>query len=182
LFSNPFLVFIALFVWIGAAQEASMVQMRSALGGIPVSRAMLSDFRTLSPSDPLARAAKLILEGSQQDFPVMDDGEVVGLLTRRRLLVALAQQGQEALVSEFMERNFEAVDSSEMLETAFVRLQNCQCPMLPVKHATQLVGLLTTENIGEFIMIQEALGAARGAKIENTAGTLRVDNRETSRT
>jgi Zn-dependent protease len=182
LFSNPFLVFIALFVWIGAAQEASMVQVRSALGGIPVSRAMLSDFRTLSPNDPLARAAKLILEGSQQDFPVIDDGDVVGLLTRSRLLVALAQQGQKTLVSEVMERKFEAVDASDMLETAVARLQNCQCPMLPVKHANQLVGLLTTENIGEFIMIQGALDAARSAKIKNATGALGVDNRQSSRT
>jgi Zn-dependent protease len=36
---NPFLIFIAFFVWIGAAQEASMVQMKAALGGIPVSQA-----------------------------------------------------------------------------------------------------------------------------------------------
>lgn len=34
LFSNPLLVFVALFVWMGAAQEASMVQMKSALGGV----------------------------------------------------------------------------------------------------------------------------------------------------
>src|SRR5437762_4510151 len=52
LFTNPFLVFIALFVWIGAAQEASMVQMRTALIGIPVSRAMLTDFHTVAPDDP----------------------------------------------------------------------------------------------------------------------------------
>ena len=49
LFTNPFLVFIAFFVWIGAAQEASMVQMRTALSGIPVSRAMLTDYHTLAP-------------------------------------------------------------------------------------------------------------------------------------
>lgn len=34
LFWNPFLIFIALFVWMGAASEASMVQMKSPLGGI----------------------------------------------------------------------------------------------------------------------------------------------------
>src|SRR5438132_737070 len=58
LFTNPFLVFIAFFVWIGAAQEASMVQMRTALSGIPVSRAMLTDFHTVAPDD----TAKRVLE------------------------------------------------------------------------------------------------------------------------
>ncbi len=65
LFSNPFLVFIALFVWIGAAQEASMVQMRTALSGIPVSRAMLTNFQTVAPVDAAKRVLELILAGSQ---------------------------------------------------------------------------------------------------------------------
>ena len=94
LIGNPFLLFIALFVWIGAAQEASMVQMKSALGGIPVGRAMLTDFQSLAPSDNLARAVELILAGSQQDFPVLDSGRVAGVLTRAGLLTALAQRGQ----------------------------------------------------------------------------------------
>ncbi|MBI2882685.1 MAG: site-2 protease family protein [Candidatus Methylomirabilis oxyfera] len=51
LFTNPFLLFITLFVWIGAGQEASMAQMKSVLGGIPINRAMLTDFRTLSARD-----------------------------------------------------------------------------------------------------------------------------------
>src|SRR5262249_6864666 len=89
LFSNPFLVFIALFVWIGAAQEASMVQMKSALGGIPVSRAMITDFHTLSPDDPLERAVEHILAGFQQDFPVVQAGRIVGMLTQSHLLTAL---------------------------------------------------------------------------------------------
>ena len=39
---NPLLLFIAFFVWIGASQEASMVQIRTALAGIPVWRAMIT--------------------------------------------------------------------------------------------------------------------------------------------
>jgi Zn-dependent protease len=86
-FYNPFLMFIALFVWIGAAQEASMAQMKSSLAGIPVMRAMITDFQTLTPRDPLARATERILAGSQQDFPVLDNGQVVGILTRHDLIV-----------------------------------------------------------------------------------------------
>src|SRR5260370_37968824 len=83
LFTNPFLVFIALFVWIGAAQEASMVQMRTGLSGIPVSRAMLTDFHSVAPDDAAKRVLDLILAGSQQHarnaapLPPVHDREVL---------------------------------------------------------------------------------------------------------
>ena len=160
LFTNPFLLFIAFFVWIGAAQEASMVQMKSALAGIPVSRAMLTDFRTVAPTDSLAHAVQLILAGSQQDFPVVSDGQVVGVLTRSNVLRGLTERGPETPVAEVMHREFEIFDSYEMLEMAFARLQACQCQTVPVTHGGQLVGLLTMDNVGEFLMIQGATKAA----------------------
>jgi Zn-dependent protease len=154
---NPFLIFIALFVWIGAAQESSMVQMKSSLGGIPVSRAMLTDFQVLAESEPLSRAVDLLLEGSQQDFPVVTDQRVIGVLTRGDLIKALAQLPPTTSVGDVMQRGFIEVDSGEMLETAFGRLQECQCHTVPVTHDGRLVGLVTSENIGEFLMIQAAL-------------------------
>ncbi|MDZ7292001.1 MAG: site-2 protease family protein [candidate division KSB1 bacterium] len=163
LFTNPFLLFIALFVWIGAAQEASMVQMKSAVGGIPVKLAMLTDFRTLAPDDTLTRAIELILSGSQQDFPVVENGRVVGVLTRNDMLVALAKKGQNALVADVMQREFQVVDSAEMLETAFTRLQTCACHTLPVVSDQQLIGLVTMDNVGEFLMIQSALRGGKGS-------------------
>jgi Zn-dependent protease len=160
-FTNPVLLFIAFFVWIGAAQEASMTQIRWALGGIPVSRAMLTDFRTLSPEDTLDRAVQLVLAGSQQDFPVVEDGHAVGVLTRADLLVALAQQGRQSPVKDVMRRDFQTINSSEMLEAAFTRLQGCECRTMPVERNGRLVGLLTMDNVGEFVMIQTALGGAK---------------------
>src|SRR3989441_3561289 len=160
LFTNPFLVFIAFFVWIGAAQEASMVQMRTALSGIPMSRAMLTDYPTLAPEDPAKRVLELILAGSQQDFPVVDGGQggrLAGVLLRSDVLKTLAERA-DWRVRDIMRREFEVVDAADMLDTAFARLQSCKCPTLPVTSRGALVGLLTMENVGEFLLIQSALG------------------------
>ena len=161
LFSNPFLVFIAFFVWIGAAQEASMVQMRTALSGIPVSRAMLTNFQVVAPDDAAKRVLELILAGSQQDFPVVDGGQggrVAGVLLRSDVLKALAQRASDWRVRDVMRREFEVVDAADMLDTALARLQSCNCHTLPVTSRGALVGLLTMENVGEFLLIQAALG------------------------
>ncbi|MBM4194962.1 MAG: site-2 protease family protein [Gemmatimonadetes bacterium] len=161
LFFNPFLVFIALFVWIGAGQEAAMTQMKSALGGIPLERAMITDFRTLTPNDSLARAVELLLSGTQQDFPVVDGGAVVGILTRRDLLAALARQEQRLPVAQVMRRDFLSADALDMLDVTFQRLEGHHCHTIPVVRHGKLLGLLTMDNVGEFVSVQAALAGRR---------------------
>ncbi|HZT43263.1 MAG TPA: site-2 protease family protein [Chthonomonadaceae bacterium] len=157
LFFNPFLVIIALFVWVGAGQEATSVQMHSVLSGIPLRQVMVTDFRSLDPQDTLARAVDYTLAGFQQDFPVLQDGQVVGVLTQMDLLAALAQGGLQTPVGTVMERRFEVADPAEMLERALTRLENSRSRTLPVLQGGQLIGVITTENLSEFLMIQYAL-------------------------
>jgi Zn-dependent protease len=110
---NRMLIFIALFVWIGAGQEASMVQMKSALAGIPLRRAMLTHFRALTPTSTLGDAIDLLLTGSQQDFPVVVNGRVEGMLTRSDLVKALTRSGRDASVRDVMTRECFAADASK---------------------------------------------------------------------
>ena len=161
LFTNPFLVFIAFFVWIGASQEASMVQMRNSISGIPVTRVIQTKFDTLSPRDTLARVVSLILAGSQNDFPVLEDDRVVGLLTRDGFIKALSENGQDTLVEGVMRRDLPLVDSHDMVEMAVMRLQESNAKTLPVVHLGKFVGLITSENITEFLMIRSALKTAK---------------------
>ena len=156
LFGNPMLMFIALFVWIGASQEATATQTKAAIAGTPVRAAMLTDFRHLENADTLADAARLILQGSQHDFPVVEQRRVIGILTRSDLLLALAEHGQDYPVTATMRREFQTTDYSEMLEAAFQRLQECECHTMPVVQEGRLVGLLTMDNLGEYLMIQAA--------------------------
>lgn len=158
-FGNPFLLFIAFFVWIGAAQEASMVTMKAALGGIPVRRAMMTDFRTLRPENSLQQAIDLLLATPQQDFPVLEDSRVLGILPSRDLMVALQQRGPDTLVEDVMRRDFLSLDVNEMLDAALARIHAAECCLTAtVVHRDALVGLLTAENVGEFLLIVSALG------------------------
>ena len=64
-----------------------------------------------------------------------------------------------------MQRDIMIVDSYDMLETVFAKLQTCECHTLPVTHAGVLVGLVTMDNMGEFLAIQSALKAVRRSRI-----------------
>lgn len=154
---NPFLVFIALLVWIGASGESLAVQTRSVLAGIPVTHAMMTDFRTLDAGEPLQRAVALVLAGAQRDFPVTENGRLAGVLTRDALVSALAKGHADRPVGQVMSREFQTADAHELLDGAFQRLQGCQCHVLPVLQRGQVVGLLTPENVGEFIMFRGAV-------------------------
>ena len=161
LFTNPFLVFIALFVWIGAAQEATMVKVRSALGGVPVEKAMLTDFKTVSPDDPLSRLIELTMSGSQQDYPVTDGSGIVGIVTHGDLIKGLSEHGDNATAGSIMHREFQVLDPGEMLEAAFMRIQSSDLMTVPVVRNGRLVGLLTMDNVGEFMRIQAAMSEKR---------------------
>ena len=154
---NPLLVVIALFVWLGAAGEAAVVHMRDLLGGVPVERLMIRDVRTLAPTDTLETALGHVLAGFQQDFPVVDGGRVVGVLTRAGMLAALAREGPAAAVRGAMATEFRTASPREAAEGAVARLRECECHTMPVLEGGALRGVLTLDNVGEYVMIESAL-------------------------
>jgi Zn-dependent protease len=157
LFGNPMLLLIALFVWVGASQEAAAAQMKSSFSGATVREAMLTDFKTLAPEQTLADATRLLLAGSQQDFPVVRGGSVAGILPHRELFLALREQGEHALVANVMRREFAALSADAPLEAA-LEPENVEKGLaMPVLEEGRLVGLVTAENVGEFFMIRSAL-------------------------
>ena len=160
IFGNFILLFIALFVYIGAQQEAQQAQMRAVTEGISVRQAMMTRFRTLTPEEPLSVVIDELIAGSEQDFPVLRDGEVVGVLTRKEIMKALAERGREGTVGEALTQNCFAVEDSAMLDEAFTRMRETRCSTVPVVRRGQLVGVLTLENVGELMMIASALRQA----------------------
>jgi CBS domain-containing protein len=157
LFTNPFLLFIALFVYLGAQAEAQHAEMRSAFRGTNVRDAMITRFRALSPDDTLGIAADELLDGDQQDFPVLQDDRVIGILGRQHLLKGLATRGRDAPVGEAMFKECGQVDIDDALESTYTRMKELGCGALPVIEDGRLVGIISLDNISEWIMVQTAL-------------------------
>ena len=85
---------------------------------------------------------------------------------RADLFTSLAQNGQGSVIENIMRRDFAVVDDSEMLEAAFERFQSCECLTIPVLRKQVIVGLLTMENVGEFIAIRAALKSLRPVGVD----------------
>ncbi len=169
-FYYPFLMFIALFIWIGAVAEAGSANMKSVLAGVSVGDAMLTDVQTLSGGEPLSRAIEKTLAGSQKDFPVMSDGEVAGVLTQAALLRGLQAAGSDAYVRDWMHPEVPTLAAHEPLEKALERLRDSPCKLLPVVQAERIVGFINIDNIAELIQFHETLHTRRGAGRTAPAG------------
>ena len=163
-FYNPFLVFIGIFVYLGAQAEAGMVEMQSALAGLRVRDAMMTWFRTLTAQDTLAKAVEELLAGSQQDFPVLENDQPIGILRRNDLVKALSDGRRDTVVSEGMSRDCQTVDEATPLKGAVESMRQSQCSTVPVVAGGRVVGLLTLENISEVIMVKAAMEHQRAGR------------------
>jgi len=155
------LMFIAFFVWIGASNEAQDAEEDSLLAGLSVRDAMLTDYRRLTPEDTAQHTVQLILQGWQADFPVISEGQFVGIVTRQDVVTALEAGNPSQPVANFMRTDALRCTPEENLDTALDTLRASHLPLLPVISEGRLIGLLTSENVLESLMFRRALSRRR---------------------
>ena len=153
----PLLVFVALFVWLGAGAESQAVQMRELSRGMMAADAMVTRFETLHSTARIADAVELLLRTTQTEFPVLDgSGRLRGILTRSDMIRALQDTGPEGAVLDAMRRDVAMVPHRAPLEDALRTMQDTAGPVGVTDGAGRLVGLLTHENLGEMLMVETA--------------------------
>jgi Zn-dependent protease/CBS domain-containing protein len=155
LWGNFMLVFIGLFVWLGAAQEGAAARGRMLTSGYPASAAMITDFRTLTHGQTIRDAGNLLLATSQHDFPVVYGENVLGVLSRSALVRAMLTDGPDTLVSAVMDREYARV-SPDLPLTEAMPIVTASNTCALVMADDKVLGLLTAENLSEFILLRQA--------------------------
>jgi Zn-dependent protease/CBS domain-containing protein len=146
LFSNTWLTLIGIIIFSAAQLEERAVIFQSVLDNVRLEEVMLTDFATLSPADTLEDALEKAVHSLQDDFPVVRGSDMVGVISRQRILEALRAEGN-GYVQAVMNKLFEVSIRQESLASAFRKLTARNLSIIPVVEEERLVGIVTLQNL-----------------------------------
>jgi Zn-dependent protease/CBS domain-containing protein len=140
------LMMIGFFLFTGAQLEERSAMFQSVLQRVRLEEVMLTDFATLSPADTLEDALDKAVHTLQDDFPVVRGGDMVGVISKQKILDALRAEGN-GYVQAAMNRIFEVASKQESLASAFRKLSSRNLSIIPVVDEQHLVGIVTLQNL-----------------------------------
>lgn len=149
-----FMVFIAMFVFTAAGQEAKMVKHRVSLKGFTVHDVYSTSAYTLTPYHRLEQAVQLMMMSGQSSFPVVDNDHLEGFITRKDLSAAMKSRGGHTWANMIMRRDIAPVSPLLPLEEAQKRMIMEELDALPVVENGLYLGLLTHWNINQVVQWQ----------------------------
>ncbi len=154
-FVNPFLIFIGVFVIMGAQMEAEFTQSKFILKGYKVRDILMKQYQSIDANEPLKTAITLLLDSQSKNFLITDNKEAVGTLNRDQIIMGLSENGENTPIQNIMNRNLIFLDADSQLESVFELVYKNKSNLLLVLENNELVGTLDTENLIEFLLIKE---------------------------
>lgn len=171
--TSPMLMLLAVFIWIGAREEARAMRTRSGLAGVPVGAVMIREFAAVDPDETLEAVIRHARRTFQHDYPVVVAGRVVGLVGRADLRYGLSEFGPNGRVMQVMRKEFPTISPEEPADRGLALLAS-GLPVVPVLYYGRLVGLLTAENLAQFLWHQGATGSHTPADIDHDRAGIRA--------
>lgn len=154
-FSSPVLIFIGVFVIIGAQVEADYTESKFLLKGFKVHDVIMKQYLTIDANDTVKTAVELVLDSQDKNFLITEEGIPVGTLNRDQIIMALSKKGDDEFIYNVMDRNLVYLDSDSLLENVFELMQLNKSRLMLVIENNELAGTLDIENLMEFLLIKE---------------------------
>jgi len=143
---SRWLMLVGLVLFLAVQLEQRAVLLQSVLENLRLEDVMLTDFAVLSPADTLEDALKKAVHTLQDDFPVIRGGDLVGVVSRQRIVEELRGEGN-GYVQSAMDRAFQISQKGESLASALRKLTAQQLTLIPVVDDGRLVGIITFQNL-----------------------------------
>lgn len=155
-FFNPFLIFIGLFVIMGAQMESEYADSKYSLKGNKVRDITMKQYNTIDAAEPIKTAVDLLLDSESKIFLITENNKPVGTLNRDQIIKALSAKGEDIIISSAMDRKLIYLEAETLLENIIEFVYENKTNLILVIENNELLGTVDAENLLEFIMIKEA--------------------------
>ncbi len=151
------LIFIGLFIFLGASGESRYETTRFLLEDLKVRDVLMHQFTPLHAWDSISKAVDILLDGQEKEFIVEEDNQIIGTISRDDILRGLKEHGGEARLKRIVNPDWIDLSPDMQLNDAYAKMQQSRLSICPVFDENgELTGILNQENILEAVMIQSA--------------------------
>lgn len=154
IFFNPFLIFIAIFVYLGADQESKMVLVNTLLEGVYVRDIMTREVKTIKPTDTVSDVLTFMFQHKHMGYPV-ENGKLMGIVTFHDLS-NVPEKEKDQPISKFMTKELIVTSPDEDVSKSLERLNMNNIGRLPVLEEGELVGIISKTDIIKALEIRKS--------------------------
>ena len=152
-YGHIFLLIIAVFIYMAASSEGVQVDVRETIRKYIVQDVLAREFMHVSSEMPLSRILEIMFHTHQEDFPVLEDGKLKGMITRREVIQGVHVKGKDITVGEIMRTGIPTVKVRTRLHDVQKLMQTLNISAIPVEKNGDIVGIVTLDDINRVYMV-----------------------------
>ena len=154
-YGNSFLIFIGIFIFMGAQTEIKYAQGTAVLNETSIGAIMLSTFPRIAVTSTIREAAQRLLEEKTTNFLVIQNDLPAGSLSKEGILKALGERGESTLVEDAMDKRLLYLNAKLSIHEALKEMNSQQQTLAMVTDQNHVIGVIDAHRIAEFLMMQK---------------------------
>jgi Zn-dependent protease/predicted transcriptional regulator len=153
-FYDFWLVFIGMFLFLGASSETKIGEIKHALEGTRVKDVLITNYTVLASDTTIKEASGYLVNTNEKSFLIMKDNNVEGILDYRDIIEGLHRGDGEKTAESCMQRDFKWVGYEDQLSDIFITLRQGKQSLFPVNRDGKLAGIINAENLEKWILLK----------------------------
>ncbi len=146
-FFSPFLILIALFIYIGASMESTAVKYSYLLQDVTVGDMMSSPVTTVPPTLPVSQVITMMYSSKHLGFPVVERDTLIGMVTLADVNRTTSIDREAMQVRDIMTRDPITLPPTASLIDALKIMSARNFGRIPVVQDGKILGIVTRTDI-----------------------------------
>ena len=155
IFVSIWLLLIAFFIYIGASEEEKSTEVSVILEGLKIKDIMTRDVATVRSGNTVEELVDIMFRMKHMGYPVMDDSEVIGVVTFTDVQRVPKEERKNVKVSQIMTKELITTEEDDEAVAALKLMTTKNIGRIIVKKEGKMTGIVSRTDILRAIQLLE---------------------------